>query len=174
MCFHLSINKADIRMGVSQPESAGDQLLPPATPSEMGVVPAALPGGPGPVTRPAAASGESAVVLLRAQNIGMPVASTGFVSCAPLAGSLVDSSGHILIPGIYDQVAPVTEEERKMYKAIDLDLEEYRNSSQVKRFLFDTKVWSQVGGSSERGVTVINPIFPILHLLWPRICTPQN
>ncbi|XP_039092344.1 beta-Ala-His dipeptidase isoform X1 [Hyaena hyaena] len=56
-----------------------------------------------------------------------------------LLGSLVDSSGHILIPGIYDQVAPLTEEERKMYKAIDLDLEEYRTSSYVKKFLFDTK-----------------------------------
>ncbi|GAB5579580.1 beta-Ala-His dipeptidase isoform X1 [Prionailurus iriomotensis] len=56
-----------------------------------------------------------------------------------LLGSLVDSSGHILIPGIYDQVAPLTEEERKMYKAIDLDLEEYRHSSHVKKFLFDTK-----------------------------------
>ncbi|XP_037365564.1 beta-Ala-His dipeptidase [Talpa occidentalis] len=56
-----------------------------------------------------------------------------------LLGSLVDSSGHILIPGIYDQVAPVTDEEREMYEAIDLDLEEYRNSSQVKKFLFDTK-----------------------------------
>ncbi|XP_008072129.1 beta-Ala-His dipeptidase [Carlito syrichta] len=56
-----------------------------------------------------------------------------------LLGSLVDSSGHILIPGIYDQVAPLTEEEIHMYKAIDLDLEEYRNSSQVEKFLFDTK-----------------------------------
>ncbi|XP_044630815.2 beta-Ala-His dipeptidase isoform X1 [Equus asinus] len=54
-------------------------------------------------------------------------------------GSLVDSSGHILIPGIYDHLAPLTEEEKKMYEAIDLDLEEYRNSSQVKKFLFDTK-----------------------------------
>lgn len=27
-----------------------------------------------------------------------------------------------------------------MYEAVDLDLEEYRNSSRVRRFLFDTKV----------------------------------
>lgn len=56
-----------------------------------------------------------------------------------LLGSLADSFGHILIPGIYDQVAPLTEKEKEMYEAIDLDLEQYRNSSQVQKFLFDTK-----------------------------------
>uniref|UniRef100_A0A8C8TWU5 Carnosine dipeptidase 1 n=2 Tax=Peromyscus maniculatus bairdii TaxID=230844 RepID=A0A8C8TWU5_PERMB len=56
-----------------------------------------------------------------------------------LLGSLVDSSGHILIPGIYDQMAPLTEEEKTLYENIDLDLEEYRKSSQVEKFLFDTK-----------------------------------
>ncbi|XP_058294246.1 beta-Ala-His dipeptidase isoform X2 [Hylobates moloch] len=57
-----------------------------------------------------------------------------------LLGSLVDSSGHILVPGIYDEVAPLTEEEINTYKAIHLDLEEYKNSSRVEKFLFDTKV----------------------------------
>ena len=57
-----------------------------------------------------------------------------------LIGSLVDASGRILVPGIYGHVAPVTEEEKRVYEAIDLDMEEYRNSSQVKKFLFDTKV----------------------------------
>ncbi|KAK7803710.1 hypothetical protein U0070_003927 [Myodes glareolus] len=56
-----------------------------------------------------------------------------------LLGSLVDSSGRILIPGIYDQMAPLTEEEKAMYENIDLDLEEYQKSSQVEKFLFDTK-----------------------------------
>uniref|UniRef100_A0A8C6QRX3 Carnosine dipeptidase 1 n=1 Tax=Nannospalax galili TaxID=1026970 RepID=A0A8C6QRX3_NANGA len=56
-----------------------------------------------------------------------------------LLGSLVDSSVHILIPEIYDQMAPITEEEKKMYETIDVNLEEYKNSSQVEKFLFDTK-----------------------------------
>lgn len=65
---------------------------------------------------------------------------SAFVSCVRLAGGLVDSSGRILIPGIYDHVAPLTDEEKEMYEAIDLDLGEYRSSSRVQKFLFDTKV----------------------------------
>ncbi|ELK11132.1 Beta-Ala-His dipeptidase [Pteropus alecto] len=63
-----------------------------------------------------------------------------------LLGSLVDASGRILVPGIYDHVAPVTDKEREAYEAIDLDLEEYRSSSRVEKFLFDTKVWPQSVG----------------------------
>ena len=61
----------------------------------------------------------------------------------------MDSSGRILIPGIYDHVAPVTEEEKRTYEAINLDLEEYRKSSQVKKFLFDTKVGHTLTGNLE-------------------------
>lgn len=39
-----------------------------------------------------------------------------------ILGSLVDVNGKILIPGIYDTVAPVTDDERKSYGPIDFDL----------------------------------------------------
>ena len=39
-----------------------------------------------------------------------------------LMGSLVDSKGNILVPGISDQVAALTEEEVKSYAPIDFDI----------------------------------------------------
>ncbi|KAH1177667.1 beta-Ala-His dipeptidase [Mauremys mutica] len=56
-----------------------------------------------------------------------------------LLDSLVDTSGRILIPGVYDDVASLTEEEKKLYEAIEFDLEEYKNNTGVKKFLYDTK-----------------------------------
>ncbi|XP_039383933.1 beta-Ala-His dipeptidase-like isoform X1 [Mauremys reevesii] len=56
-----------------------------------------------------------------------------------LLDSLVDTSGRILIPGVYDDVASFTEEEKKLYEAIEFDLEEYKNNTGVKKFLYDTK-----------------------------------
>ncbi|NWU10232.1 CNDP1 dipeptidase, partial [Cephalopterus ornatus] len=56
-----------------------------------------------------------------------------------LLDSLVDSTGRIQIPGIYDSVAALTEEERRLYKSIEFDLEEHKNNSGVKKFLFGTK-----------------------------------
>ncbi|ELV10904.1 Zinc finger protein 407 [Tupaia chinensis] len=78
-------------------------------------------------------------VLHQGPHVHALVISRCFAFYIDFVGSLVDSSGHILIPGIYDHVAPLTEEEKKLYEAIDLDLGEYRNSSQVEKFLFDTK-----------------------------------
>lgn len=80
---------------------------------------------------------------------------SGFVSCVCPTGSLTDSAGHILIPGIYDHVAPLTEEEKELYGAIDLDLEEYLTSSRVKKFLFHTKV-QPPAESSLKGMTTLN------------------
>lgn len=56
-----------------------------------------------------------------------------------LLASLTDTCGHILIPGIYDDVAPLTEEERKLYENIDFDMEEHKNNTEVNTFLYNTK-----------------------------------
>ncbi|KAM6088034.1 beta-Ala-His dipeptidase [Chlamydotis macqueenii] len=56
-----------------------------------------------------------------------------------LLDSLVDPTGRIQIPGIYDSVAALTEEERKLYESIEFDLEEHKNNNGVKKFLYGTK-----------------------------------
>ncbi|XP_020657470.3 beta-Ala-His dipeptidase isoform X1 [Pogona vitticeps] len=56
-----------------------------------------------------------------------------------LLDSLVNSSGCILIPGIYDDVIPLTEEEMKQYEQIEFDLQEYKANIGVKKILYDTK-----------------------------------
>ncbi|KAG8187357.1 hypothetical protein JTE90_016907 [Oedothorax gibbosus] len=43
-----------------------------------------------------------------------------------LMGSLTDVKGKIQVPGIMDEVAPVTAEEDKLYDSIDFDSEEFR------------------------------------------------
>uniref|UniRef100_A0A8B9GT09 Cytosolic non-specific dipeptidase n=1 Tax=Astyanax mexicanus TaxID=7994 RepID=A0A8B9GT09_ASTMX len=54
-----------------------------------------------------------------------------------LMGSLVDKKGKILVPEIYGDVAPLTDEERKLYEKIDFDLVEYirLNSSVLRKLL---------------------------------------
>uniref|UniRef100_A0AAY4EKA5 Cytosolic non-specific dipeptidase n=1 Tax=Denticeps clupeoides TaxID=299321 RepID=A0AAY4EKA5_9TELE len=52
-----------------------------------------------------------------------------------LMGSLVDKKGKILVPGIYDDVAPLTDEEKQLYEKIDFDMEEY--CKDVGMFLFN-------------------------------------
>lgn len=88
----------------------------------------------------------------------------------------MDASGRILVPGIYDHVAPVTDEEREMYEAIDLDLEEYRSSSRVEKFLFDTKVRPpSVGVREAGGHSVACPRRPpaVLRAAAPRVSGPK-
>ena len=41
------------------------------------------------------------------------------VDLVALLNELVDEKGKILIPGVYDSVKPLTEEERKLYEPID-------------------------------------------------------
>nr|XP_006121465.1 beta-Ala-His dipeptidase isoform X1 [Pelodiscus sinensis] len=56
-----------------------------------------------------------------------------------LLDSLVDISGRILIPGIYDDVSILTEEEKKLYESVEFDVEGHKNISGVKKFLYDNK-----------------------------------
>uniref|UniRef100_A0A8D0CS64 Cytosolic non-specific dipeptidase n=1 Tax=Sander lucioperca TaxID=283035 RepID=A0A8D0CS64_SANLU len=56
-----------------------------------------------------------------------------------LMGSLLDNKGNILVPGLSDDVAPLTDEEKKLYEKIDFDLDEYRKDIGVERLLYDTK-----------------------------------
>lgn len=51
------------------------------------------------------------------------------VDLVSLLGSLVDSKGKILVPGIYDSVLPLTPEEEKLYEKIDFDCEAFREDS---------------------------------------------
>lgn len=48
-----------------------------------------------------------------------------------LMSSLVDSSGNILVPGILDDVAPVTAEEEALYDDIDFDCESYKKENKI-------------------------------------------
>lgn len=56
-----------------------------------------------------------------------------------LLGSLLDSSGRILIPGINESVALLTEEEKKLYEDIEFDIDTHAKSIGAKRFLQNTK-----------------------------------
>eukprot|EP01083_Nonionella_stella_P250900 866273_1 len=48
-----------------------------------------------------------------------------------LMASMIDSSGKILVPGIFDDVVPVTPEEEAMYDSIDFDCEAFKEESKV-------------------------------------------
>ena len=48
-----------------------------------------------------------------------------------LMGSLVDTSGKILVDGVMKMVAPVTEKEEAVYETIDFDLEPYKEETGI-------------------------------------------
>lgn len=52
----------------------------------------------------------------------------------------MDKKGKILIPGINEAVAPVTEEELALYDQIDFDLEEYARDVGTETLLHSCKV----------------------------------
>ncbi|XP_069944343.1 cytosolic non-specific dipeptidase isoform X2 [Cherax quadricarinatus] len=50
----------------------------------------------------------------------------GMADLIYLLNTLLDNKGNILIPGIMDEVAPVTSEEKSLYTDIDFDVEDYQ------------------------------------------------
>ncbi|NXU60427.1 CNDP2 dipeptidase, partial [Horornis vulcanius] len=61
------------------------------------------------------------------------------IRCFLFTGSLVDKKGKILIPGVNEAVAPVTDEELALYEKIDFDLTEYAKDVGATRLLHDAK-----------------------------------
>ena len=59
--------------------------------------------------------------------------------------SLVDEEGNILIPGIKELVAPVTEEEKEVYKNIDFTMDNLYESLGSKTGLFESKERTLMG-----------------------------
>ena len=53
--------------------------------------------------------------------------------------TLVDGSGKILIPGVYDMVAPLTDKEDQLYDSIDFSVEELNAASGFQTSLHDNK-----------------------------------
>ena len=67
----------------------------------------------------------------------------GMSDLIPLMASLVDNTGKILVDGVMKDVAPVTEDEKKIYEKIDFSLEDYAEETGVKainsKLLHNTK-----------------------------------
>ncbi|KAM8966932.1 beta-Ala-His dipeptidase-like [Pelodytes ibericus] len=56
-----------------------------------------------------------------------------------LLDTLVDGNGHIQIPGIYDAVAPLNEDEIKLYRNLEFNLDDLETDTGIKQFLHKTK-----------------------------------
>jgi len=56
-----------------------------------------------------------------------------------LMTKLVDNKGKILVPGIYDMVAPVSEAEKEVYPKLDFDPEDFRSEIGAAKLIHDSK-----------------------------------
>jgi len=52
-----------------------------------------------------------------------------------LMSQLVDGQGNIMVPGLMDDVAPVTDEEKSLYSEIDFDVEDFRQDLGAKKLI---------------------------------------
>lgn len=56
-----------------------------------------------------------------------------------LLNTLVDKDGKILIPGLYNEVAPLTDKEKSIYGKITFDVNDYRTDVGCSRLLHKEK-----------------------------------
>lgn len=56
-----------------------------------------------------------------------------------LLSKLVTPGGEILIPGIKDQIAPLTEEEKKRYDVIDIEVKDFESAIGAKVTISEDK-----------------------------------
>lgn len=75
-----------------------------------------------------------------AEQIYLSVSDIYFVS-----DTLISPSGKILIPGIREAVAPLSDEEWKMYQDIQFDMDNYRNKVGVSQLMYNNKVRQESG-----------------------------
>lgn len=62
-----------------------------------------------------------------------------------LSDSLISPSGTILVPGIREAVAPLSDEEWKMYQDIQFDVDSYKNKIGVDQLMYNNKVRTGFG-----------------------------
>jgi len=55
-----------------------------------------------------------------------------------LMSQLVDGKGNIMVPGLHDQVKPITDEERALYTDIDFDPEDFRKDIAANKLVHET------------------------------------
>ena len=59
--------------------------------------------------------------------------------------TLISPSGNILIPGIREAVAPLSDEEWRMYQDIQFDMDNYKNKVGVDQLMYSNKVRQSLG-----------------------------
>lgn len=70
--------------------------------------------------------------------------------------TLISPSGKILIPGIREAVAPLSDEEWKMYQDIEFDIENYKSKIGVSQLMYSNKVNSLI---SKRAITIYDNVW---------------
>lgn len=56
-----------------------------------------------------------------------------------LLSTLVDKEGKILVSGLYDEVAPLTDNEKSLYSQITFDVKDYRSDVGCTKLLHNEK-----------------------------------